>query len=149
MRDQSAVVALAIAVVLGMLSLSIYRRRDYVRNHLHYYVSAVIVYVFTFWIASHLLDPWKALLLAMLVYLIVLTRWRPRHSRYISRRDRRKVIAEFERSGERYDPKKHEIDHLVPHSRGGMSTSDNLKVVPRARNRAKSAKAPWWDLLGK
>jgi len=147
--DQDKLVALGVAILIGLISLSVYRRRDFIRQHIRYYLSTAIAYVFVFWIATRFMDPPKALLLSLLIYAIVLNRWRPRRSRYISRRERRKVIARFERSGKRYDPKKHEIDHVVPHSRGGTNTADNLKVIDRDRNREKSAKSPWWDVLGR
>lgn len=137
------------AILVGALGLSLHRRRNYLANRIRYRVGSVLIYASVFLFALHFMDPQKALLIAILVYVVILVRWRPRHSRYVSRVDRRKVIARFERSGERYDPKKHEIDHVVPHSRGGMSTADNLRVISRKRNRTKSAKSPWWDVLGK
>jgi uncharacterized membrane protein YfcA len=143
-----AVVAVAI-LVAALAGLSLYRRRRFVAKELSFRVSVVIVYAAVFLLGLHYTDPPKALLIALLVMAVLSVRWRPRHSRYVSRRDRRKVIARFERSGERYDPKKHEIDHVVPHSRGGVSRADNLRVIARARNRSKSAKVPWWDVLGK
>ena len=32
--------------------------------------------------------------------------------------------------GGKYDPKRHDIDHIVPISRGGSHTGDNLRVLP-------------------
>jgi hypothetical protein len=144
------VAILIFAVAYGAGGVALYRRRGFLVKQARYHVGALLLYVCTFLLVLHFTERGTtALVIAMLIYAVVLQRFRPKHSRYISRRDRRKVIARFERSGERYDPKKHEIDHVVPHSRGGMSTADNLKVIAKATNRSKSAKSPWWDVLGK
>jgi hypothetical protein len=140
---------LLVALSLGMLALSIYRRRHHLTAQARFYLGVTIVCGVTLILTLRLMEPTKALLVTFLVEVIVLIRWRPRRSRYVSKRDRRKVIARFELSGERYDPKKHEIDHVIPHSRGGTNTADNLRVIARARNRSKSAKSPWWDVFGK
>jgi 5-methylcytosine-specific restriction endonuclease McrA len=67
----------------------------------------------------------------------------PARSRYIPVRTKREVIAEFEaNTGEKYNRRKHELDHRWPYSRGGSNTADNLRVVSRARNRRKGAKRP-------
>ncbi len=73
-----------------------------------------------------------------------------RHPRYIPRSVRRKVIKRFESAtGQKYNSRDLEIDHVVPFSKGGSSTEDNLRVIPRRENRAKGAKSPWWDLPGR
>ena len=50
---------------------------------------------------------------------------RPKRTRYIPVKVRRKVIAR-DLKGEQYDPQKHHIDHKWAFSRGGGNTSDNL-----------------------
>jgi hypothetical protein len=56
---------------------------------------------------------------------------------------KRKVIQRFEsRTGERYDPSVHHIDHKVPFSKGGGHTLDNLRVVPRALNLRRGGSMP-------
>jgi len=147
--DRHSIAVLVFLVAFGAMGVSLYRRRGFIVKRAKYRVGTLLAYAIVGVIALKFTDPKTAILVALLVYAVILVRWRPRHSRYVSRRDRRKVIARFEKSGECYDPKKHEIDHIVPHSRGGMSTADNLKVIPRAANRSKSAKTPWWDVLGR
>ena len=72
-----------------------------------------------------------------------------RRSRHVRRAERRKAIARFEReTGQKYNQRRHDIDHVVPFSRGGNNTADNLRVMPRSQNRSKGARSPWWDLLG-
>ena len=70
--------------------------------------------------------------------------------RYIPRTERRKAIARFEyKTGRRYNARIHDLDHVVPFSKGGSNTADNLRVIERSTNRAKGARSPWWDLLGR
>jgi len=131
-----------------MVLASLSSRRDLIRQRLRYALAIGGVGFCTFAIAQKFTEQPKALLIALVTGVVIGSRFRPRHSRYIRRRDRRKAIAEFERGGERYNPKRHEIDHVVPYSRGGGNNADNLSVIPRERNRAKAGKSPWWDVLG-
>lgn len=62
-------------------------------------------------------------------------------SRYIRASVRRKVIAR-DLKGEKYDSRKHHIDHIWPHSRGGSNTADNLRAIDKKRNLQKGAKKP-------
>jgi glucan phosphoethanolaminetransferase (alkaline phosphatase superfamily) len=140
-------IVLVIVIVLMVLA-SVTARRELIGQRLRFLLALAIIAVISFGVASQFTDQNKAAVIAIFAALILGAKFRPRHSRYISRRDRRKAIAEFERSGERYDPKKHEIDHVVPFSRGGGNTADNLKVIPKAKNRAKSDRPPWWDVFG-
>ena len=64
-----------------------------------------------------------------------------KRSRYIPKATKRAVI-ERDLKGEMYDSKKHHIDHIWPHSRGGSHTSDNLRVIPKKKNLQKGAKRP-------
>ena len=147
--NPNPVAILLFAAFAVMLLSSITARRDLIRQRLRYLAAMLGIGMLTFGIASKFTEQPKALLIALLAGIILGSKFRPRHSRYISRRDRRKVVAEFERSGERYDPKKHEIDHVIPYSRGGGNTADNLKVISKAKNRAKSNRSPWWDVFGR
>ena len=64
-----------------------------------------------------------------------------KRSRYIPRTTKRAVIAR-DLKGEKYDSRKHHIDHVWPHSKGGSQTSDNLRVIPKKKNLQKGAKRP-------
>ena len=44
--------------------------------------------------------------------------------------------------GEKFDPKKHHVDHVWPFSRGGSHTADNLRVIEKKKNLRKGAKRP-------
>src|ERR1700680_5046316 len=65
----------------------------------------------------------------------------PRRSRYIRASVRHKVLAR-DLQGERYDSRKHHIDHIWPHSRGGSNTGDNLRVLSKKENLRKGAREP-------
>jgi hypothetical protein len=69
-----------------------------------------------------------------------------RRSRYISQDVRREVVAR-DLKGQKFDGKRHHIDHVWPHSKGGSNTADNLRVVDKSRNLRKGAKRPrFWDM---
>jgi hypothetical protein len=55
---------------------------------------------------------------------------------------RREVIQEHQRRTGSFDARIHEIDHMVPLSKGGGHTKDNLWVVAKNVNRAKGNKMP-------
>ena len=62
---------------------------------------------------------------------------------------RRRVIANWQRkSGEKFNSREYELDHVVPFSRGGGHTLDNLRVIEKRKNRSKGARVPWWDVIG-
>lgn len=150
MANQDTLVAVGVIGGLLLVVLALYRRRDTLLVTIRYLLQVVIAATLTFIVATRFVPPPQPVFMALIAELVVGIYCRPRpRSRYIPRSERRKVIARFERSGERYDPKKHEIDHVVPHARGGVSKADNLRVILRERNRAKSDRSPWWDLFGR
>lgn len=65
----------------------------------------------------------------------------PSNSRRIPAKVRREVIAR-DLKGEPFDPNVHDIDHIVPFSKGGDHTVENLRVVHRSENRRRGAKMP-------
>lgn len=64
-----------------------------------------------------------------------------RRSRYIPAATRRAVI-ERDSKGEKVGPQNYHIDHIWPFSKGGSNTTDNLRVIPKAKNLKKGAKRP-------
>ncbi len=64
-----------------------------------------------------------------------------KRSRYLPKATRRAVI-EKDLNGEKYDSKKHHIDHVWPFSKGGSNTRDNLRVIEKKINLQKGAKRP-------
>ncbi len=77
---------------------------------------------------------------AAIVAALLLVR-RPPNQRRIPTKIRRAVIAR-DLKGERFDPRVHEVDHIVPFSRGGDHSEDNLRVISRSENRSRGAKMP-------
>jgi hypothetical protein len=149
MANQDTLVAVG-AIAAFLFALALYRRRDTVLDKVRHVLQFAGAAILTFIIASKFLQPPQPIYCALIAELVAGIYFKPRaRSRYIPRSERRKVIARFERSGRHYDPKKHEIDHVVPHSRGGVSKADNLRVIERERNRAKAARPPWWDVLSR
>jgi hypothetical protein len=65
----------------------------------------------------------------------------PQRTRRIPTKVRRYVISR-DLKGERFNPKLHDVDHIVPYSRGGDHSPENLRVVLRSINRSRGAKMP-------
>src|SRR5450756_3070130 len=60
----------------------------------------------------------------------------PARSRNIPTHVKRKVIEEYEsRTGKKYKAREVEVDPVWPFARGGSHTSDNLRIIPKAKNR--------------
>jgi 5-methylcytosine-specific restriction endonuclease McrA len=90
---------------------------------------------------THLL-PSQEMLMAGFVALIFFGRWQgKRRSRCIPKSTRRAVIAR-DLKGEKFDPKKHHVDHVWPFAKGGSHTTDNLRVIDKKKNLQKGAKRP-------
>lgn len=138
-----------IACMGPLILLSLYRRRHAIGRRMGIVIKGEIAYVGAALLLLKLGQPPLVALLAGIVCALIVAVRVPKRSRYIPKAERRKAIAKFEVRGRRFNPRIHEIDHVVPFSRGGSNTADNLRVVERERNRSKSAKSPWWDLLGR
>lgn len=54
----------------------------------------------------------------------------------------RRAVIERDLKGERFDPKLHDLDHIVPFSKGGDHSVENLRVLPKAENRRRGARMP-------
>lgn len=139
-----------VALVAGFVLLALYRRREAIAQKLRSGFFAIGGFLAVILIGrQYTTDGTKIMLAALLVEVLVLVYTRPRRSRYIPRSEKRKAIARYERSGRRYDPRKHHIDHIIPHARGGGNKADNLRVLESERNLAKSDRSPWWDFFGR
>ena len=88
------------------------------------------------------LQPSQEQVIAGIVALLFFGRFQSRkRSRYIPKATRRAVIKR-DLKGEKFDPEKHHVDHVWPHSKGGSNTTDNLRVVEKKKNLQKGAKRP-------
>jgi hypothetical protein len=83
-------------------------------------------------------------------FLFIIFLPKQKRTRYIPAKTKKKLIENFERTtGKTYNSKKYEIHHIIPYSKGGNNTIDNLKIILKHKNRAISNKSPWWDIFGK
>src|SRR6266478_3100552 len=65
------------------------------------------------------LSPAVAYITALVIGVLI-RRAEPRRTRYISARAKRQAIAKFEKeTGETFNKRIHEFDHVLAHSRGG------------------------------
>lgn len=139
---------IAAGLIYAVLT-SLYRRREGIAYRLRNIVRAELAYLGVTFLLLYLKQPLAVALLGGVVCALIVERRTPSRRRYISKSERRKVIARFELSGGRFNRRTHEIDHVIPFSKGGSNTADNLRVISRRKNRAKGRKSPWWDLLGR
>jgi hypothetical protein len=65
----------------------------------------------------------------------------PKRDRRIPSAIRRAVI-ERDLKGERFDSRIHHLDHIVPFSKGGDHSMENLRVLSRSRNLQRGARMP-------
>jgi hypothetical protein len=133
-----------------LFAVGIRRRREGIRHKLRAILVLEIAYLSVAFVLVNVgVQPVAAILIGLLAAFALKGFLRPR-SRYIPARERRKAIARHElETGKKFNPRTHELDHVVPFSKGGSSTADNLRVTEKKSNRAKGAKSPWWDVLGR
>jgi hypothetical protein len=142
-------IVVIVAVVCCVLFLALYpRRKNAAHNLRHYLVVGVFGYI-AYRVAQS--DPryLEAAPIIGIAVAIAIYAMRPKRGRSIPKAVRRKTIADWEKkTGKKFNPRKHEIDHVVPFSKGGSHTDDNLRVLEQGRNRSKGAQNPWWDIFG-
>jgi hypothetical protein len=143
-------IAIVAAIFFGLMVFSsLWKRREGIVYTIRRVLFIECAY---FCVALFLLrigQPQVVAILAGLLGAVLVDARIPRRRRYIPTSVRRKRIAEYElRTGKKYNPRTHEIDHVVPFSKGGSHTEDNLEIVEKRRNRSKGARSPWWDLFG-
>lgn len=134
------------AVVAGQLLLgyNIAKRSDIVRMKVRRLIVAVSVYVVGILILrdmkySEIETVVGACVAALAVSLFFV---RPdSRSRRVSKSVRRQVIQR-DLGNEQFDGSKHHIDHIVPFSRGGDNSPENLRVVDKKQNLRRGAKMP-------
>ncbi|HVU19145.1 MAG TPA: HNH endonuclease signature motif containing protein [Rhizomicrobium sp.] len=90
---------------------------------------------------GHKLPANSAAPLSAVIGLLVAILTTEERSRHIPAHVRRAVIAR-DLKGEPFDSTKHHIDHIVPFSRGGSHTTDNLRVVRKRDNLRKGKRRP-------
>lgn len=106
----------------------------YTKNHrnINFNVNTAIIFIF------------------IIDFLFIMLLPKQKRIRYISAETKKKLIENFERkTGKTYNSREYEIHHIIPYSKGGNNTIDNLKLIPKHKNRAINNKSPWWDIFGK
>ena len=134
-------------IIGGFIVFGFFWRR---REAFAYWVRRVVIALFCAILTFLLL--WKGGLpplgayIAALVVGILVRRAEPRRSRHVSTRAKRQAIARFEKeTGETFNRRIHEFDHVLAHSCGGGNAEDNIQVLPRKKNRSKGARRRWRD----
>ena len=140
MTDQQL---LAVYIGAGIVTFGFfYRRREAIQHNVKQILAALICMGIAFvllWKAAGL-SPLAAYIVALVIGVLI-RRAQPGRSRYVSARARRQAIAKFEKeTGQTFNKRTHEIDHILAHSRGGGNQEDNLQVLTRKENRSKGAK---------
>jgi hypothetical protein len=140
----SQLAVIAIAVLLFLVLLSLYRRREGIRHFARRAIVAEAAYlVLTLYLANSGVQPVAAVGIGVLAALALERLLVAPRGRHIRAAEKRKAIAGYERkTGRKYNPQKDELDHDVPFSKWGSSTADNLRIRPRRENRRKGNKSP-------
>jgi DMSO reductase anchor subunit len=136
-----AVVAVAVGLMVLYMVRVVYAMREGIRWLLRAIAASVLVFVLGMALLPELKvskSDTAALSLLAALTALALT---PTRSRSIPVAVKRQVIAR-DLKGKKYNPKKHHIDHIWPHARGGSSTADNLRVISKQANLRKGAKKP-------
>jgi hypothetical protein len=103
---------------------------------------ALLAVLPAFELRTHMTSPQEKVLAGFVaVFWFGTLRRRKKRSRHISKATRRAVI-DRDLKGEKFDPKKHHVDHVWPFSKGGSHTTDNLRVIEKKKNLQKGAKRP-------
>ena len=88
-------------------------------------------------------QPYPALFFGLMTGLaasFILVRY-PNRNRRIPRYVREAVISR-DLKGMPFDPKLHQLDHIVPFSKGGDHSVQNLRVLPKIENLRRGARMP-------
>ena len=156
MGDLGLVEILAIVGGLAIVLMLLYvfqvakRTREEIRFRAKRVGLTAVLFVSSFLILrSQGYTIWETLAPSFLVGLtsVILIK-APRRSRYIPARVRKAVVAR-DLKGQPVDPRTYHIDHVVPYSKYGDHSPENLRVVPKDYNLRCGARMPeFLDVLG-
>ena len=130
----------AFALYFGQV---LWAKREFLAYHMRKAVVCLAVYVVVVSAMMQVGRPQAEVLLGAIAASLLTRLLYPsmRYSRRIPPEIRRRVI-ERDLRGEPFDSRRHHIDHIVPFSKGGGHTMDNLRVVERRKNLQKGARMP-------
>jgi HNH endonuclease len=150
MSTQDARTAVLVVLCLIGLPFAYYwinvarRKRQIVRYKFKRVVVSEVVCIASFVILMYLhYNQYEAIafgFVAGIAASFLLVR-QPRRNRRIPRYVREAVIAR-DLKGLPFDPSLHQLDHIVPFSKGGDHSVQNLRVVPKQENLRRGAKMP-------
>jgi hypothetical protein len=149
--NHDQIVALyVIGVLILVFGLGFWRRRQNFFYNLRQMILAAIAGGILYWVFSQVPQLQGAASITAGIVALLLYLKRPSRKRGMRAETKRRVVAKWMAStGQKYNPRTHEIDHIVPFAKGGSDTADNLQVVEKKKNRSKGAKSPWWDMMGR
>jgi hypothetical protein len=131
-------VYIIVAVVFFLLLVSIRRRREAILHRVRRGIVVEGIYVGVAYVMVQAGRTTIEALLGGIVAGLVVNQMISGRSRHIPTSVRRKKIREYElRTGKKFNPRKHELDHEVAFSKGGSHTEDNLRVVEKGKNRSR------------
>jgi len=122
--------------------------REGARQFLRSLVLAVCVFVGGRIVLSNVAfrDPHGPSVISAFVALCVFARKNRQRSRHIPAAVKRAVVAR-DLKGDRYDGRKHHLDHIWAFASWGSNTTDNLRVIDKQKNLKKGAKRPgFWEV---
>ena len=124
----------------------LWRRREAIEHTVRQIAVAVILAGIAFFLLWRSGVPPATAYIVALVICVLIRRGQPRRSRHISARAKRQAIARHKKeTGKTFRRGRDEFDHILPHSRGGGNSEDNIQVLPKKKNREKGARLRWWD----
>jgi HNH endonuclease len=151
--EQIVLIAFAAVIGFSVIRTNI-ARRQWIAWHVMYFVRGFIPYCLA-WFALVLLMvfigfrgvwiQYFALAVCTPIFEFAAGQPSPQRHRKIPKHIREAVIEEHIKRTGGFDPKTEEIDHIVPFSKGGGHTKDNLWVVPKTANRRKGNNMPMLD----
>ncbi len=132
MPINSRILYLIAAVAVFLVLVSLRRRREAIRHAMRRVFFAEAAYLLVVYLMVQAGRTALEAILAGVLSGFVVNQMTPSRSRHVPATVRRRKIAEYElRSGKKFNPRKHELDHEVPFSRGGSHTEDNLVVTEK------------------
>jgi hypothetical protein len=120
------------------------RKKDYVRFRVRRLTVAMVFYVGGIFLLLKLgYGPVEAIMFGFVLSIAAGLFFvpRPERKRRIPTHVRRAVI-ERDLKGAPFDPSLHQIDHIVPFSKGGDNSLCNLRVVAKTENLRRGARMP-------
>src|SRR5437879_692845 len=122
-------------IVVGFIAFAfLWKRREAIAYTVQRVAIALICVAIAFFLLQKAgLAPLPAYIVALVIGVLI-RRAEPPRSRRVRARVKRQAIAKFEKeTGKQFNRRIHELDHILPHSRGGGNAEDNIQVLSRRK----------------